>query len=73
MLRSSAAAEEVFDDTRAPSTVGTWLRGFNWAAARMLDRVLRVALRRAWQAGLGPDLHSDLTLRNWALRRRRHK
>jgi hypothetical protein len=62
VLRSSGAAEELFDDTRAPSTVGTWLRGFNWAAVRMLDAVLRTALGRAWQAGLGPDLDDDLTI-----------
>jgi hypothetical protein len=27
VLRAGAASE-LFDDTRAPSTVGTWLRGF---------------------------------------------
>lgn len=61
VLRAGAAAE-LFDDTRAPSTVGTWLRGFIWATVRMLDAVSRVVLARAWQAGLGPDLDSDLTI-----------
>lgn len=61
VLRAGAAAE-LFDDTRAPSTIGTWLRGFIWATVRMLDAVSRVVLARAWQAGLGPDLASDLTI-----------
>lgn len=55
VLRAGAAGE-VFDDTRAPSTIGTWLRGFIWATVRMLDKVSRRVLVRAWQAGLGPDL-----------------
>lgn len=61
VLRAGAAAE-LFDDTRAPSTIGTWLRGFIWATVRMLDAVSRIVLARAWQAGLGPDLASDLTI-----------
>lgn len=61
VLRAGAAAE-IFDDTRAPSTIGTWLRGFIWATVRMLDRVSRRVLTGAWQAGLGPDLDADLTV-----------
>lgn len=61
VLRAGAAAE-VFDRIRAPSTIGTWLRGFVWASVRMLDKVSRAVLARAWQAGLGPDLDGDLTL-----------
>ena len=61
VLRSGAAAE-LFDDTRAPSTIGTWLRGFIWATVRMLDAVSRQVLARAWQAGLGPDRDADLTI-----------
>jgi len=55
----AGAAPEVFTHTRAPSTIGTWLRGFNWAAVRMFDAVLRIVLARAWAAGLGPDLDAD--------------
>ena len=63
VLRSdSGAAVELFDATRAPSTIGTWLRGFNWAAVRMLDAVSRESLARAWAAGLGPDPDADLTI-----------
>ncbi|MEX0705078.1 MAG: IS1380 family transposase, partial [Nitriliruptoraceae bacterium] len=58
----AGAGPELFDDGRAPSTIGTWLRGFIWASVRMLDRVSRRVLARAWQAGLGPDLDADLTV-----------
>jgi Transposase DDE domain group 1 len=58
----AGAVPKVFDQTRAPSTIGTWLRCFTWAAVRMLDAVLRVVLVRAWAAGLGPDLAAPLTI-----------
>jgi hypothetical protein len=58
----SGAAPELFDQTRAPSTIGTWLRGFSWAAVRTADAASREVLARAWQAGLGPDLQADLTV-----------
>ncbi len=58
----AGAAPELFDQTRAPSTIGTWLRGFIWATVRMLDKVSRRVLARAWAAGLGPDLDADLTV-----------
>ncbi len=61
VLRAGAGGE-VFDQGRAPSTIGTWLRGFIWASVRMLDKVSRHVLARAWQAGLGPDLDADLTV-----------
>jgi hypothetical protein len=58
----AGATPQLFDQVRAPSTIGTWLRLFIWAAVRQLDRVSRALLRRAWQAGLGPDLDADLTI-----------
>jgi hypothetical protein len=59
----SGAVPQVFDEVRAPSTVGTWLRSFTWASVRMLDAVVRVVLARAWAAGLGPErLDGPLTL-----------
>ena len=61
VLRAGAGGE-LFDQGRAPSTIGTWLRGFIWASVRMLDAVSRQVLARAWQAGLGPDLDADLTI-----------
>ena len=38
----------------APSTLGTFLRAFTFGHVRQLDRVLDVALGRAWAAGAGP-------------------
>ena len=61
VLRAGATGE-LFNDIRAPSTIGTWLRGFDWASVRQLDAVSRQTLRRAWQAGLGPDLDGELTV-----------
>jgi hypothetical protein len=58
----AGATPQLFDQVRAPSTVGTWLRLFIWATVRQLDRVTRELLRRAWAAGLGPDLDADLTI-----------
>ena len=59
----AGAAPELLDNIRAPSTIGTWLRCFTWAAVRMLDAVTRVLLARAWAAGLGPaDLSASLTI-----------
>jgi hypothetical protein len=59
----AGAAPELFNDVRAPSTIGTWLRGFRWSNVRQLDAVARHTLIRAWDAGLGPkDLSAPLTL-----------
>ena len=38
----------------APSTVGTFLRSFTWGHVRQLEKVLTVALGRAWRVGAGP-------------------
>jgi len=38
----------------APSTLGTFLRAFTFGHVRQLDRVLDVALRRAWETGATP-------------------
>ena len=52
---------------KAPSTVGTFMRGFRWGHARQLDRVSRELPARAWdavdEAGDGPltiDLDSTV-------------
>ncbi|MDQ3537862.1 MAG: IS1380 family transposase [Actinomycetota bacterium] len=59
----AGAAPELFDDVRAPSTVGTWLRAFRWSDIRQLDAVARETLKTAWSAGLGPaDLAAPLTI-----------
>ena len=59
----AGAAPELFDDTRAPSTIGTWLRAFRWCNLRELDAVCRETLAAAWTAGLGPaDRSAPLTI-----------
>ena len=45
VLRSGAAGE-LFDTTRAPSTVGSWLRAHKWSNVRQLDAVSRELLVR---------------------------
>src|SRR4051812_34815125 len=62
LLRAGAAVE-LFDDTRAPSTVGSWLRAHKWSNVRELDAVSRELLARLWAAGAGPsDLAGPLTI-----------
>ncbi len=52
----------LFDDIRAPSTIGTWLRDFKWHNVRQFDAVSRELLARLWSAGAGPaDLGAPLT------------
>lgn len=53
LLRAGATGQ-LFDDTRAPSTIGTWLRAFKWSNVRELDAVSRGLLARLWAAGAGP-------------------
>ncbi len=53
----------MFDGTRAPSTVGSWLRAHKWSNVRQLDAVSRELLARLWAAGAGPqDLSAPLTI-----------
>jgi len=62
LLRAGAAGE-LFDATRAPSTVGSWLRAHKWSNVRQLDAVSRELLARLWAAGAGPgDLGAPLTI-----------
>jgi hypothetical protein len=53
-LRSGGTAAVVGHRVAAPSTVGTFLRGFRWGHVRQLDAVSRMVLARAWEAGAGP-------------------
>ncbi len=62
VLRTGAAGE-LFDATRAPSTVGAWLRAHQWCNVRQHDAISRELLARLWVAGAGPgDLGADLTI-----------
>jgi hypothetical protein len=55
VLRSGRAGRLLGIRVMAPSTLGTFLRGFSFGHVRQLDRVLGLAsLGRAWQAGAGP-------------------
>ena len=40
-LLSAGAAGDLFDNTRAPSTVGCWLRAHKWSNVRELDALAR--------------------------------
>jgi hypothetical protein len=62
VLRAGAASQ-LFDGTRAPSTIGSWLRAHKWSNVRQLDAVSRELLARLWAAGAGPaDLAAPLTI-----------
>lgn len=62
VLRAGATGS-LFDRTRAPSTIGTWLRAHKWSNVRQLDAVSRELLARLWAAGAGPaDLAAPLTI-----------
>lgn len=58
VLRAGAAGS-LFDATRAPSTVGSWLRAHKWSNVRQLDAVSRELLARLWAAGAGPKNPSE--------------
>jgi len=53
VLRAGAASE-LFDATRAPSTIGSWLRAHKWSNVRQLDAISRELLARLWACGAGP-------------------
>ena len=50
-LRAGETAQVLGCAVKAPSTLGTFLRSFQWGHARQLDRVSREVLARAWGAG----------------------
>ena len=54
VLRAGSTGLILGHRVMAPSTIGTFLRAFTFGHVRQLDRVLDVALARAWAAGAGP-------------------
>ncbi len=54
MLRAGSTEEVLGHRVMAPSTLGTFLRGFTFGHVRQLDAVLAEALRRVWSFGAGP-------------------
>ena len=71
-LRAGGTAQVLGCTVKAPSTLGTFLRSFQWGHVRQLDRVSREVLARAWAAGAGPGddpLTIDLdSIRLWRMR-----
>lgn len=53
-LRAGGADQVLGHWVAAPSTLGTFLRGFSFGHARQLDRVSGELLQRAWNSGAGP-------------------
>src|SRR3954447_21984947 len=54
VLRAGRTGQVLGHEVAAPSTIGTFLRGFTFGHVRQLDRVLGQTLTRAWAAGAGP-------------------
>jgi hypothetical protein len=54
LLRSGDTHKVLPFRVMAPSTLGTFLRGFTFGHIRQLDKVIATALTRAWAAGAGP-------------------
>ena len=52
-LRAGGTEQVLGCAVKAPSTLGTFLRSFQWGHVRQLDRVSRQLLMRAWAAGDG--------------------
>jgi hypothetical protein len=58
VLRSGSTASVLGHRVLAPSTIGSWLRRFDFGHIRQLDRLAEHALTAAWAAGLGPGAQS---------------
>ena len=54
VLRSGSTAAVLSHRVMAPSTLGTFLRGFTFGHVRQLDSVTEQLLTRAWALGAGP-------------------
>lgn len=59
-LRAGDVAGVLGHRVMAPSTLGTFLRGFSFGHLRQFDRLTETALTRAWAAGAGPDPDEQL-------------
>ena len=53
-LRAGSTGRVLPFGVMAPSTVGVFLRSFIWGHTRQLEKVLTLALGRAWRTGAGP-------------------
>lgn len=61
-LRAGDVAGVLGHEVMAPSTLGTFLRGFTHGHLRQFDRLTETALARAWAAGAGPDPDQELVV-----------
>jgi hypothetical protein len=50
----TGATPKLFNDMRAPSMIGSWLRAFTHGNVRQLDAISREVRARLWAAGAGP-------------------
>lgn len=55
LLRAGRTGRVLGLEPAAPSTLGTFLRGFSFGHVRQLDAVLDRSLQAAWKAGAGPQ------------------
>jgi hypothetical protein len=55
----AGATPVLFDDLRAPSTLGSWLRSFSHGNVRQLDAVSRELRCRLWASGVGPHRRDE--------------
>ena len=53
-LLQAGAGSELFDQLRAPFTIGSWLPAFKWSNVGEFDAVTRELPARLWAAGAGP-------------------
>jgi hypothetical protein len=61
VLRSGSTSSVLAHRVMAPSTLGTFLRGFTFGHVRQLDRVSEMLMTRAWALGAGPG-DGDMTI-----------
>lgn len=54
VLRAGSTSAVLGHRVAAPSTIGTFLRGFTFGHVRQADRFAEAALTAAWTAGAGP-------------------
>lgn len=61
-LRAGETDQVLGHRVAAPSTLGTFLRGFSFGHARQLDKVSGELLARAWGSGAGPEGDGPVTI-----------
>ena len=62
LLRAGSTEAVLGHRVMAPSTLGTFLRGFTFGHVRQLESVAAELLRRAWAQGAGPSAEERLVI-----------